>query len=60
MQSYLEGGTVKCLIAGLKSWPEILNPIPSTPTAAHNHLQCYLVPSSGIQVYMQVEHSCIK
>jgi len=38
--------------------PEVLSSIPSNHMVAHNHLECDLVPSSGLQTYMQAEN-CI-
>jgi hypothetical protein len=34
-----------------------LSSIPSNHMVAHNHLKWDLMPSSGMQVYMQIEHS---
>jgi dolichyl-phosphate-mannose--protein O-mannosyl transferase len=38
--------------------PEALSSIPSNHMVVHNHLRD-LMPSSGMQVYMQTEHSYI-
>jgi hypothetical protein len=35
----------------------VLSSIPSNHMVAHNHLYWNLMPSSGMQVYMQIEHT---
>jgi hypothetical protein len=36
--------------------PDVMSLIPSSHLVAHNHLQCDLVPYSGLQAYMWAEH----
>jgi hypothetical protein len=36
---------------------EVLSSIPSNHMMAHNHFSWDLMPSSGLQAYMQIEHS---
>jgi hypothetical protein len=36
---------------------EVLSSIPSNYMVAHNHLSWDLMPSFGMQVYMQIEHT---
>jgi hypothetical protein len=45
--------TSQCLRA-LAALPEVLSSIPSTHMAVYDHLQRDLMPSSGMQVYMQL------
>jgi|UPI00001EA0AD hypothetical protein len=40
--------------------PEVLSSIPNNDMVAHNIYKWDLTPSSGMQVYMQVEHSYLK
>jgi hypothetical protein len=47
-------------LRALAALPEILSSIPSNHLVAHNRLYWVLVPSSGMQVYMHIEHSNIK
>jgi hypothetical protein len=47
-------------LRALTALPEGLNSIPSKHMVAHNHLYWDVVPSSGMQVYMQTEHSYIE
>jgi hypothetical protein len=37
--------------------PEVLSSNLSNHMVAHNHLKWDLMPSSGMQVYMQIEHA---
>ena len=39
---------------------EVLSSIPRDHIVAHDDLYCDLMPSSGMQAYMQIEHSYIK
>jgi hypothetical protein len=41
----------------LAALPEVLSSIPRYHMVAHNHLLWDLMPSSGMQGYMQIEHS---
>jgi hypothetical protein len=47
-------------LRALTALQEVLSSIPSNHMVAHNHLLWDLIPSSGVQVYMQTEHSYIK
>jgi hypothetical protein len=47
-------------LRALTALPEVLSSIPSNHMVAHNHLLWDPMPSSGTQVYMQIEHSYIK
>jgi hypothetical protein len=39
---------------------EVLSSIPRDHIVAHDDLYCDLMPSSGMQAYMQIENSYIK
>ena len=41
----------------LAALPDVLSSIPSKRLVAHNHLYWDLMPSSGINVHKQIEHS---
>jgi hypothetical protein len=41
-------------LRALAALPEILSSIPNNHMLAHNHLSWDLMPSPGIQVYMQI------
>jgi hypothetical protein len=48
------------LLRVLSALSQVLSLIPNNHMVTHNHLYWDLVPSSGIQVYIQIEHSYIK
>jgi hypothetical protein len=50
-------GEMAQLLGALTALPEVLSSIPSNHTVAHNHLYWDLIPSSGMQVGVQIENS---
>ena len=44
-------------LRALAALPEVLSSVPTNHMVAHNHLQQDLMPSSGMHMYMQIEHS---
>jgi hypothetical protein len=44
-------------LKALAAPPEVLSSIPSNYMVAYNPLQWDLIPSSGLQMYEQIEHS---
>jgi hypothetical protein len=44
-------------VRALTALPKVLSSNPSNHTVAHNHLQGDLMPSSGRQMYMQLEQA---
>jgi hypothetical protein len=44
-------------LRALVALPEVLSSIPSNHMVAHYHLSWDLMPSSGMQIYMQTEYS---
>ena len=52
------GVEIAQLLRELSALPEVLSSIPSNHMTAYNHLPWDLMmPSSGMQVYIQIEHS---
>jgi hypothetical protein len=50
-------GEMAMQLGALSFLPEVLSSVPSNHMVAHNHLSRDLMPFSGLQVYMQIEHS---
>jgi hypothetical protein len=47
-------------LRALSALPEVLGSTLTNPMVAHNHLFSDLLPSSGMMVYIRVEHTYIK
>ena len=58
VRKQFRAGEMAQRLRALAALPEVLSSIPSNHMVAHNHLYWDLVPSSGVQAYMQTEH-CI-